>query len=175
MSKANCMLGYLQRNFSLIPPKLKQQLYITYVRCNLEYACSIWNSGHPSLKNLIEYGKNRAAHFIFHNCHKSARVTNMKLTLGLPFLSSGRKLARLYLFHKIYYHNHELKSRYITPASYISSPVDHSYKVHVPSQRTASYSYSFLPKTCHKWNRLPASLVTIWETGRFREALTNAL
>lgn len=174
-SKANRMLGYLKRNFSLAPPKLKQQLYITYVRSNLEYACSIWDPGHASLTNIIENVQNRAVRFILHNYHRTASVTDMKRTLGIPLLSSRRRLSRLCLFHKIYYHNNELKSRYITSASYISPRVDHPFKVHVPSQRTVTYSYSFLPKTSYEWNHLPASLVAIRDPDRFRKALTNTL
>lgn len=39
--------------------------------------------------------------------------------------------------------------------------VDHPLKVHVYFHNVVTYLYSFLPRTCHEWNRLPASLVTI--------------
>lgn len=172
-SNANRMLGYLKRNFSLSPSSLKKQLYITYVRPRLEYASSVWDPGYVTLSNKIEAVQNRSARFILSNYHRTSSVTNMKSSLDLATLATRRKLARLCVLHKAYHHNPILKSRWLNPPFFLSERLDHHYKVHIPRQNTVTYSHSFLPKTCHDWNNLPASLVTITNHERFRAALEN--
>uniref|UniRef100_L7LVS4 Putative syntaxin-binding protein 2 n=1 Tax=Rhipicephalus pulchellus TaxID=72859 RepID=L7LVS4_RHIPC len=50
---------------------------------------------------------------------------------------------------------------------------NHVHKVNVPRHNAMACSQSFLPKTSIDWNNLPASLVTITGTNRFKNAPIN--
>lgn len=74
-SRANCMMGYNKRNFSLEPVSLKLSLYKTLIGPNLEYASSIWDPGQDTLVMQVESIQNRSASFLLSNYHRSASVT----------------------------------------------------------------------------------------------------
>lgn len=172
-TRANCMLGYLKRNFSLAPISLKWILYKILIRPKLEYAASIWDPGHDTLTTALESIQNRSARFILSNYHRTASVTSMKNSLCLPLLSLRRKISRLCLFHKMYFHNPLLRNRMITPPFYISSRLDHQHKVGVPSSFTTTFQSSFLPRTAEEWNHLPGLIATITDTNLFRNSITS--
>lgn len=172
-SKATRTLGYFRRKFSLAPSSLKLLLYTTYIRPQLEYASSVWDPGHDTLTHSLEAIQNRSARFILTNYQRTASVTNMKALLHLPLLSTRRKLSRLCLFHKIYYHNAYLRSIFVQPPPYISSRIDHRQKVNIPRCNTVRFSYSFLPQTSKDWNNLPASLTSIIDTNNFKTTLQS--
>lgn len=174
-SKANRMLGYIKRNFALTSSPLKKQLYVTYIRPNLEYASSVWDPHQLTLINSLEAVQNRSVRFILNNYQRTASVTSMKLALNISLLSKRRKIARLCLFHKIYHLIPTLKSRFIEPASFTSARLDHRHKVNIPFHKTSTYGNSFLPKSCQEWNHLPDPLVYITNTDDFRKALTNVI
>lgn len=172
--KCNRSLRYLKRNFSFAPVQLKRLLYISYVSPKLEYASSIWDPHQFTLFNEIESVQNRAVRFFLSNYHRSVSVSLLKSTLHIPLLSIRRKNLRISLFHKIYHHNPFLRSLWIHPALYHSARHDQAYKVSIPHHNTLACSQSFLPKTSIDWNNLPASLVSITEPTRFKNALINS-
>lgn len=174
-AKANRTLGYIRRNFSLAPSSLKLLLYTTYIRPQLEYASSVWDPGHVTLIHSLEAIQNRSARFILNNYQRTASITNMKAFLHLPLLSTRRKISRLCLFHKTFYHNTYLRSLWVQPPSYISSRLNHRQKVHLPHCNTVSYSHSFIPQTSKEWNYLPASLTCITDTDNFKLAVQGLI
>lgn len=174
-SKANKTLGYLRRNFFLAPSSLKLLLYTTYVRPQMEYASSVWDSGQVTLSHMLESVQNRGARFILANYHRSASVTQMKASLNLIPLVTRRKLTRICLFHKIFYHNPKLRSRLIQPAPFISLRRNHQQKVSVPHCNTVTYAQSYLPRTCNEWNSLPASITSINDSTQFRNVLKTMI
>lgn len=175
VSKAHRTLGYLRRNFSRAPSSLKQLLYTTYVRSQLEYASSIWDPWHSTLIHTLEAIQNRSARFILNNFNRTASVTHMKCLLNLPLLSNHRKHSRICLFHKIYYHNTLLHTLWIRPAPFISSRRDHNQKVSISHFNTIMGANSFLPKTSKDWNSLSPSLTGIINPLLFRNTLENEL
>lgn len=175
ISNANRTLGYLRRNFFMAPSDLKLILYKTLIRPKLEYACSVWDPAQDYLINAIESIQNRSARFILTNYYRKASVTSMKRTLNLPNLSVRRKLSRLNLFHKIYHFNPQLKNELLSSPSYLSSRVDHPFKVNVPHCSTNLCFHSFIPKTSDEWNRLPTSIATITDARAFRSAVERHL
>lgn len=172
-SKANKTLGYLRRNFTLAPSSLKSLLYMTYVRPQMEYASSIWDPGQVSLTQVLETVQNRATRFILGNYHRTSSVTQMKKSLNLLPLATRRKHFRICLFHKIFYSNFQLRSRWIQPAPFISHRRDHQHKVTVPHCNTVTCAQSYFPLTSKEWNSLPASLTSITDSTQFRRILTT--
>lgn len=174
-SKANKTLGYLRRNFTLAPSSLKSLLYMTYVRPQMEYASSIWDPGQVSLTQVLETVQNRATRFILGNYHRTSSVTQMKKSLNLLPLATRRKHFRICLFHKIFYSNFQLRSRWIQPAPFISHRRDHQHKVTVPHCNTVTCAQSYFPLTSKEWNSLPASLTSITDSTQFRRILTTLI
>lgn len=175
IAKANQTLGYLKRNFYLAPLSLKLLLYTTYVRPQLEYASSVWDPHHSTLIQGIEAVQNRSARFISANYNRSASVTEMKATLGLPSLANRRKQSRICLFHKMYYHNPTLRSLFILPAPFRSHRLDHPHKVKIPYFSTTAGSQSFVPRTARDWNHLPAFITDMAGSTAFKNALSSLL
>lgn len=172
VSKANRMLRYLKRNFYSAPTNTKLVLYKTIVRSQLEYASSIWDRGIEILTNQLEMVQNRSARFILSNFHRTASVSIMKSNLGLPLLTIRRKLARLCLFHKIFYHD-TLHDELLLPPTHMSSRFDHGHKVGLISCKTKIFSDSFIPHTSVDWNHLPSSIVKIRQPSLFQSSVSN--
>lgn len=172
-NNSNRSLGYLRRNFSKAPSHLKLMLYKTLIRPKLEYASSVWDPGQKTLSAIIESVQNRSARFINSNYTRTSSVSLMKSNLGLIDLQIRRKISRLCLFHKILYQNNSLKQELISQPSYISSRLDHQYKVFIPFCRTNVFSDSFLPKTSAERNHLPPSIASIEDVSSFKTALTD--
>lgn len=168
-NNANRMLGFLRRHFRSANLSVKLQLYKTLVRPKLEYACSVWDPGHVTLSNILESVQNRAARFILSNYSRTASVSSMKTTLGLPDLAVRRKYLRLCLFHKSYYANPILKDQLLFHASYVSPRSDHQCKVGTSTCQTNIYFDSFIPRTSSDWNHLPASIVYVHDATYFKK------
>lgn len=173
IKSANSMLGYLRRNFSTAPSSLKLTLYKTLVRSKLEYASAIWDPCSANLINALELTQNNAARFILTNYNRTASVTTMKNMLNLSNLASRRKVSRLCLFHKIFYHCPNLRDEIISLPSFISPRLDHSHKVGVPSFQTKFCSQSFIPRTSVDWNHLPGPSAGIEDNACFRNNVAN--
>lgn len=171
IADANRMLGYIKRNFYMTSPSVKTLLYKSLIRSKLEYAVSIWDPRTKALTNAIEAIQNRAARFILSNYHRTASVTLMKQSLSLIPLELRRKISRLCLFFKIYHMNSYLRNALFTPATYVSSRMDHRHKVGTPFCRSASYLSSFIPKTSSEWNHLPAAVVETNSLEDFKKRL----
>ena len=95
----------------------------------------------------------------------------MKNSLGLPTLINRRRIFRLTLFHKIYHKKPLMRSELLTPPTYVSSRVDHQYKVGIPNYKTNTYYNSFVPRTSSDWNRLSADIASIPSINDFKNAL----
>ncbi|KAH9381784.1 hypothetical protein HPB48_009808 [Haemaphysalis longicornis] len=139
-----------------------------------KYASSIWDPHLLFFYNSVESIQNRAARFIVCNCSRTYSVSSINTHLHLPDLSVRRKIARLCLFYKIYFTNPDIKCDLFALPSYVSSRIDHKFKVEVPSCRTKLYFNSFVPKTPSEWSHLPALIASIPAPSLFRTAISNS-
>uniref|UniRef100_A0A6G5AAT4 Putative endonuclease/reverse transcriptase n=1 Tax=Rhipicephalus microplus TaxID=6941 RepID=A0A6G5AAT4_RHIMP len=98
INNANCILGYIHRNFFHSSSSIELLLYKTLVRSKLEYSASVWSPGIESLISDLEAVQNPACRFILSNYHRTSSVTAMKLSLFLPPLSRCRSVASLCTF-----------------------------------------------------------------------------
>lgn len=81
-NKAIRSLGFLRRNFSQIPNKLKEQLYFTYVRSLLDYGCICWDPYTADLTEQLERVQNRAARFVLNDYSRKLSMTESKIKLS---------------------------------------------------------------------------------------------
>ena len=61
--KANQVLGFVRRNISDCPPKVKAVCYKTLVRPILEYGCTVWDPYNKCDFNNLEKAQKRAGRF----------------------------------------------------------------------------------------------------------------
>lgn len=172
INNANRMLGYLRRNFYNAPLELKLLLFKTLIRSKLEYATTVWDPHHENLINALEMVQNNSVRFILSNYSRGSSITAMKSIIGLPSLSSRRKVSRLTLFHKLYHHV-SLRNELIPRPVYFSSRIDHRHKVGFHPSNTKAFYQSFVPLTSREWNHLPEEIVTIADNQLFRACVAN--
>ncbi|CAN8023563.1 unnamed protein product [Ixodes persulcatus] len=114
--------------------------------------------------------QNNSVRFILSNYNRTASISSMKSSLNLPTLASRRKLFRLCLFHELFHHPCR-RHDFILPPPYISSRLDHAFKVGIPLCKTNAFFQSFFPRTSDEWNRLPAPTAAIEDHNLFKNAL----
>jgi hypothetical protein len=79
-AKANRTLGFLKRNLRVKERELKQKAYVSLVRPQLEYCCSVWDPRRGVENNgsyRVEMIQRRAARWTLARFHPLASVTEM--------------------------------------------------------------------------------------------------
>uniref|UniRef100_A0A147BD87 Putative endonuclease/reverse transcript n=1 Tax=Ixodes ricinus TaxID=34613 RepID=A0A147BD87_IXORI len=164
-------LGFIRRNLRSAPPLVRKMAYDTFTKPKLEYAASIWSPHQAYLINHLEAVQNRAARFILSTYDFSVSVSALKSQLTLSSLQLRRKLTRLCLLHKVYYHCPDLKSSLLSPPDRTSSRLNNSCTIKRVSGSTNAFNQSFLPQAISDWNSLPSSIVTIVDPEVFLSSL----
>ena len=85
--KANATKGFLHRNITSCPTKVKLNCYKSLVRPVLEYASIVWAPHTISGITSVEKVQRFSARFICSNYSRSSSVTQMLQSLSLPTLS----------------------------------------------------------------------------------------
>ena len=161
-NKANKLLGFLRRNLSKSPTKIKDYIYKQLLLPTIEYCSSIWDPYHQSDIGKLEMIQHRAARFVLSKpwlkseyLHYRDSITDMLLSLKWPSLEHRRLHARLMLLFKILTDNLIVPSRclpILTPVQ--STRAHHQLKLAHIQTRIDIYRYSFLPRTINSWNNL---------------------
>ncbi|XP_073240461.1 gamma-aminobutyric acid receptor subunit beta-1-like [Porites lutea] len=76
-SRANKVLGLIKRNLWNCPKSVKETVYMTLVRPNLQYACSAWDPHYQKDKAALERVQRKAARFVTGNYDRTTSVTEM--------------------------------------------------------------------------------------------------
>ena len=115
------------------------------------------------------------------NCHPRSfqrphgSVTGMLKDLRWPTLETRRKLARLSMFHRIYYGSIDLdKDLYLTPVARTSRNC-HPRSFQRPHSNCNQHVYSFFPWTTKQWNLLPGNIVDIEDRENFKNSVQEHL
>lgn len=166
-------LGFIRRSLTFSPPKVRLIAYETFIRTKLEYASSIWNPHQKYLTHMLEAIQNRAARFIISNYDSRSSVTNIKSSVGLPSLASRRKIARLCLFHKLYYNFPQLRESLIMPPLRSSRRLYNCRSIQRIHGSTNAFNSSFLPAAIAEWNVLPDSVVNEVNSLKFKQMLID--
>lgn len=71
----------IEQKHELLSKKLLSKIIIiyhlyTHVRPRMEYASSVWDTGHVALAHMLETEQSRAARFVLADYHRSAGVTH---------------------------------------------------------------------------------------------------
>lgn len=148
-NKASNTLAFLRRNFSRTKPAIKEKLYTTLVRPQMEYASAVWDPHIQVNINKLESVQRRAARFAMCKYSYHESVSDMLEKLKWPELSERRKTNRI---------NHFTRARDNTSAlkipDYIKPSTRHDHCFIVPSSRTNIHKHSFFPQTVRDWNNL---------------------
>ena len=99
--KANSVLSFVRRNFTNCSCKIKEDLYLAYVKSTLEYTATAWAPYSRQLINKLESVQRRAARFVMHDYYQTSSVSNMLLRLYWNTMETHFKHLRLQVLHKI--------------------------------------------------------------------------
>lgn len=148
----------------------KSNAYISLVRSNLEYCCTVWNPHHKNLAHKVEMVQRRAARFTTNRYHNTSSVTDMLHDLNWE---ARRQKLQLTMLYKIVNHLVEIDSGpYLTPTkARPRSP--HSIRFLPYSTSTDDLTFSFFPRCIPLWNNLPASVAEAHSLASFKNELSN--
>jgi ribonucleases P/MRP protein subunit RPP40 len=159
--KAMNMLYFIHRNLKKSTPFVRERAYNVFVRPILEYAVTAWDPYTDSGIHSLERVQRKAIRIVLQNFDRAGTSTDELLKEhNWLSLSDRRKIIRLTNLHKCksgYPGLQELKEN-LYPPHYLSSRVDHQYKIREINARTDQFKYSFLPRTVRDWNGLPQHL-----------------
>ena len=147
-------------NIKKAPKLVKEQIYQTLIRPQLEYASTVWS---PWLRqDIIELEKvqRHAAHFVYNNYWPSASVTQMISNLDWESFEARRQKARLNMLFKAINDLVEIPMEHYKFSTITTTRSFHGQNLLLPSSRTDIYKHSFFPETISHWNYLPRQTVT---------------
>ena len=107
-TRANRLIGFLQRNLRYCPTRLKETAYKHLVLPCLEYCASIWDPIQSSLIHQLEMVQHRAARFVLNRpWSKSSRdsVSQMLNTLNWTSFETRRRQSCLLQYYSLNFSN----------------------------------------------------------------------
>jgi ribonucleases P/MRP protein subunit RPP40 len=159
--KAMKMLYFIHRNLKNSTPAVRERAYMVFVRPIIEYSAAAWDPYTDSAIRQLERVQRKAIRIVTQNFDRSETTTDSLLSESKWLsLEDRRKISRLTSLLKCkssYPGLQELQEK-LLPPMYISSRVDHCYKIREIDARTSQYKNSFLPRTIKDWNSLPESV-----------------
>ena len=125
--KANSMLLFLSCNLRKASNETKAQAYMSMVRSNIDFCCTVWNPHQRDQKYQVEIVQHRAARFVTGRYRNTSSMTDMLDYLGWETHESRRTKLQLTVFYKIVHNLIAIPhSRYLIPASRKTKPA-HSF------------------------------------------------
>ena len=157
-NKFNSKLGFLRRNLSRCPQKLKETAYLSLDRPTLEYAASVWDPHLIKDRNSLEAVQRKAAIFVYGDYRWRASPTHMLETLGWENLEARLRDSRLNIMYNI---THNITSVSAEELGMVAADgrtkANHHFKFRAMGAVTAQLHGSFVARTIPEWNRLPVA------------------
>ena len=173
-NKCNSKLGFLRRNLSRCPQKLKETAYLSLVRPTLEYAASVWDPHLIKDRNSLEAVQRKAARFVYGDYRWRASPTHMLKTLGWKNLEARRRDSRLNLMHNITHNITAVSAEELgMVAADGRTKANHHFKFRAMGAVTAQLHGSFVARTIPEWNRLPAAAADAVSPTSFQSKLNT--
>jgi len=173
-SKASSTLGFLKRNLSNCPKRLREQAYVSLIRTRLEYCSAIWDPHLAKDIASLENIQRRAARFTLRDYNRYTSVTSLLKDLNWAPLKDRRRNIRLSLLFKI------VKGRVSVQKEDALIPADgrtrrsNRFKFRHLKTKTDTFKFSFFPRTLPEWNILPESCVEADTVAAFQARLGRA-
>ena len=157
--KANAVKGFLYRNISSCPTRIKLNCYKSLVRPILEYTAVVWAPHTLSAIISIEKIQRYATRFIYGDYLRYSSVTEMLQSLSLPTLSQGRDIAKVIFLYKILHQAVDVSvpDYYLTPVSWNTR--GHPSRFIQLQTNIDAYKHSFYPSAIRLWNALPTYVI----------------
>ena len=168
--KANSTINFLYRNFGSCSKEIKQRLYFSHVRPQLEYCSAIWDPHTQTNIAKLEAVQRRAARFVSGVFSREEHVTPILQKLNWIPLEERRARTKVTIMFKALNH-------------LIDVPTDHlvltqnSTRSHnnfcIPYCRTDTHRSAFFSSTIRLWNTLPVNIRCAPSTTSFQGSLTT--
>lgn len=168
--KASRVLGMLRRNLRGCSRTIKSTAYLALVRPHLEYAASVYDPYEAKYIKQLEMVQRRAARFVNNNYNQRASVTDMLRDLNWDSLEHRREVARLALMKQIQSGQSAIPKT-LTPLAVTRSrrsSTSNSQHLKQTYCRTDFFKFSYFPRTCKDWNKLPDSVINTGSIDSFR-------
>lgn len=160
-NKARKLVGMFHRRFfSIMDVSTNQQLYVSYIRPHLEYACQVWD---PHMKKDIE-ALEAVQKFALRACTKlwDTPYQTLLSSTNLPDLAARRRQMKLCTLYKLIHGHADFPNLPVTfRENYHELRNSNTYSVAGFRARTNGFAHSFFPLTTTLWNNLTPDVVVL--------------
>ena len=168
-SNANKSLGFIKRNIKSKHPGVREAVYKTIVRPQLEYASPVWGPYTQSNIYKVEMVQ-RAIRWTLNNFSPYDSVSQMQSILGWRSLDQRRAEALLCMLYKIIHGLVAVSLTTIFQQPEIMTRHSHPLALRQIHTLINFYKYSFYPLVVVQQNRLPSDVVLLPTLAQFSEA-----
>ncbi|KAL4223605.1 hypothetical protein ACF0H5_017074 [Mactra antiquata] len=177
ISSSSKILGILRKIKYTVSRKALNQIYLSFLRPQLEYACVVWDNCNQSEKNKLEKIQIEAARIVT-GLTRSVSLRKIYNETGWLTLAERRSYQKLLLMFKI--------KKIMVPNDLISlfqradeNPLPYNLRSRndfvIPQQRTTLFSNSFIPSAINSRNSLPEQIRNSPTISKFKHDLLDSL
>ena len=154
--KANKMLGLLRRTCPLLTnTKVRRSLYLSLVKCHLDYATQVWSPALTSLKIKIENVQRRATRWILKQRKGEQSYKERLVTLKLLPLCYDREVKDLVFFYKAMHGYINLDvNNFVSFVTHGRTRLSEARTLKTPSCRTSTFQGSYFNRIVKLWNSI---------------------
>ena len=155
VSKANKMLSLLHRTCPLIKDtRVRRSLYLSLVKCHLNYATEVWSPSNISLKLKVENVQRRATRWILQQRKGQQKYKDRLVALDLPPLCYDRELKDLTFFYKALHGHIGIDiSNFVSFVNNGRTRSSNLRTLKTPYCRTSTFQSSYFNRIVKLWNK----------------------
>jgi len=173
-AKANKTMGMIKRTCGYnANPSMTKKLYLTLVRCKLEYSSQTWSVQTKRNLTLIEAVQRRSTKYILGRLDSQDYKQRLESLDILP-LSYRREILDIKFLFKAFQSEIDIDiMNYITIARNSTREGIDGTKLQLPTFKTESYAHSYFIRIVPIWNQLPTDLRAEDNISSFHRNLPN--
>ena len=169
--KTNNTTAFLRMNLSTCLKKVKDTCYKTFVRPQVEYAATVWDTNTTENIKKVEAFQWRAARFVTEDYRYTSSVTAMTESLSWETLQHRKQQVIAIILFRIV---HAMVAILVFPQLLGAPTRDHQYKYRISYCWTNAYKDSFFPSSIRLWNQLPVKLTNAESLEAFKAGISAA-